>query len=111
MKDYRTLWIALLVLAVLSPLGLYLPRLLGAGGAWGEWSLEELHQIVGYAPRGMRDLADLWRAPFQGYALPGQTDAPLARQSLAYVLSALLGTGVSAGLAYLLARWLARRSR
>jgi hypothetical protein len=33
MNEYRRLWIALLVLALLSPIGLYLPSVLKAGAA------------------------------------------------------------------------------
>jgi hypothetical protein len=109
MKELRPLWIALGALALLSPIGLYLPRLFRAGAAWGEWSLAELEQIQGYLPAGMRTFGRFWRAPLSGYALPGQTDAPLAGLSLSYVFSALLGIGLCAGGAYLLARRLTKR--
>lgn len=109
MKEYRRLWIPLLVLALLSPVGLYLPSLLQAGAAWGEWGLEEIRQMLGYVPVGMEKTADLWKAPLPDYALPGQAGAPLSRLSLSYILSALLGMGVCASGAYLIGRRLARR--
>ncbi|MBP1775398.1 MAG: putative cobalt transport protein [candidate division NC10 bacterium] len=109
MKAYRPFWIALLVMALASPLGLYVPEWLEAGAAWGEWSLEEVKRLVGYAPSGMERLADLWRAPIPDYALPGQEEAPLAHRSLSYVLSALLGIGLCSGAAFVVTRWLTKR--
>lgn len=110
MKEYRSLWVALLVLALLSPLGLYLPELLKAGGAWGEWGLEEVKQMVGYAPPGMRKLGDLWNAPIPDYAHPGQDGDPFALRGLSYILSALLGIGATGGATFLLTRWLTKKS-
>ena len=109
MKEYRPFWIALGALALLSPVGLFLPRLFRAGTAWGEWSLAELAEMRGYLPAGMRTIGRFWRAPLSGYALPGQADGPLADLSLSYVLSALLGIVLCAGGAYLLARQLTKR--
>jgi hypothetical protein len=110
MRKYRAFWIALLVLAVATPLGLLLPELLKAGGAWGEWSLEEVKQMVGYVPAGMRKLSDLWKAPIPDYALPGQEEAPIAHRSLSYILSALLGIGLCGGATCLLTRWLTKKN-
>ena len=109
MKEYRSLWIALLTLALLSPVGLYLPSLFKAGAAWGEWGLDEIRDKLGYAPAGMEKTADLWKAPLPDYALPGQETAPLSRLSLSYILSAFLGIGSCAGGTYLVGRWLTRR--
>jgi cobalt/nickel transport system permease protein len=105
----RRLWIILLVLAVLAPLGLWLPARLGAGGAWGEWSPEDLDQRVGFVPRGLARIADLWKAPAPDYAPPGWEERSLAHQSAAYLLSALVGLSITAALIYALGRWLARR--
>jgi len=109
MKAYRPLWIALLVMAAVSPIGLYLPELLQAGAAWGEWSLEEVASMIGYTPSGMRKLADLWAAPIPDYALPGQDQAPLAHRSLTYIASALVGIGLCGATTYGLTRWLIHR--
>ena len=109
MKEYRSLWIALLVLALLSPIGLYFPSLLKVGAAWGEWGLEEIRERLGYAPAGMEKIAEFWKAPLPDYALPGQQNAPLSHLSLSYVLSAFLGIGLCAGGAYLVGHWLTRR--
>lgn len=109
MKDFRPFWIALLVLALISPVGLTLPGLIRASAAWGEWSLEEVKRMVGYTPSGMEKLADLWRAPMPDYALPGQAESPLAHRSVSYGLSALLGIGLCGGTMYALTRWIAKR--
>ncbi len=110
MTDYRNLWVLLIVLAVASPLGLYLPWLLKAGSAWGEWGVDEVKRMIGYAPAGMEKTADTWKAPMPNYRLPGQENAPLSRLSISYILSALIGMAGCGSAAYALARWL-RRSK
>ena len=109
MKEYRKLWIALIVLALASPLGLYLPSILKAGSAWGEWGVDEVKRMIGYAPAGMEQTAGAWKAPIPNYRLPGQENAPLSHLSLSYVLSALIGMAACSGGAYALARWLRGR--
>lgn len=109
MTNYRPFWFALIVMALASPLGLYLPELLEAGAAWGEWSLEEVKRMVGYAPSGMEQISDLWKAPVPDYAFRGQEDAPRAHRSLSYIFSALLGIGLCGGTALALTRWLTKR--
>jgi len=105
----RKLWIALLALIVLTPLGLLLPEWLGAGSAWGEWSAQELHQKLGFVPRGLARLSQLWHAPLPDYAAPGQQGRGLALLSVSYVLSAVIGVGMVVGLTFLVGRLLARR--
>jgi len=109
MKEYRKFWVALIVLALLTPVGLYLPRLMKAGAAWGEWGIGEIRKMIGYAPAGMERDADAWKAPLPGYAPPGNTSWP--RQGLSYILSAIIGLAACGAGGYLLARWLARRKR
>lgn len=109
MKEYRKFWVALIVLALLTPVGLYLPRLMKAGAAWGEWGIGEIRKMIGYAPAGMERDADTWKAPLPGYAPHGNDSWP--RQGLSYVLSAIIGLAACGAGGYLLARWLARRKR
>ncbi|NIM69773.1 MAG: cobalamin biosynthesis protein, partial [Xanthomonadales bacterium] len=87
----RRLWIIVLALAVLSPLGLWLPERLGAGDAWGEWSAEDLGRHIGFIPRGLARIADLWKAPIPDYGPPGWEGKSVVFQSLAYVVSAVVG--------------------
>jgi len=109
MMAARKLWIALLALLLLSPLGLILPARLGAGSAWGEWSESEIRKLAGYLPSGMSRLAGLWKAPMPDYAFKGQDNAPLGALSISYIVSAVLGAAIVVGIAILLGRALARR--
>ena len=105
----RRLWIIVLLLAMLTPLGLWLPARLGAEGAWGEWSAQELEKQVGFVPRGLARLADRWKAPAPDYAPPGWERKLPVHQGVAYIASALLGLLITALAIYALGRWLARR--
>ena len=109
MKTTTKLWIGLITLILLSPLGLILPAKLGAGSAWGEWSAEEIQKLVGYIPSGMPKLADLWKAPMPDYAFKGQETAPLHTLSISYIIAGILGTAVVAVLSILIGKVLARR--
>jgi len=109
MKAYRPLWVAVLVMALVSPLGLYLPDLMRAGSAWGEWGLGEIKHMIGYVPPGMQRLSDLWKAPLPDYGLPGQAESPFLHRSLSYILSALLGIGLCGGTALVVTRWLVKK--
>ncbi len=109
MKTIRKLWIALGILALLSPLGVLIPRWFGAGGAWGEWRLDEIERIAGFVPEGMKRLAERWKAPLPDYALPGQGKGLLG-QSLGYLLAGVIGIALAAGAMYLLARLLGRKN-
>jgi len=108
MKEYRPLLAALAVMALLTPVGVYLPELVKGGAAWGEWGVGEIRNLIGYAPREMEKSADAWKAPLPGYSLPGRKDDPPGR-GLAYVASAFVGIAACGGCAYLVARRLAAR--
>ena len=110
MKEYRGLLVALVVMALLTPIGLYLPQIMKAGAAWGEWGIHEVRKMVGYAPAGMEKAADAWKAPMPDYAPSGRESASIPEQGLHYLLSAFLGIVASGGGAYLLARWLTRKA-
>lgn len=94
----RKLWWGLALLLLLSPLGL-----LAGGPAWGEWGTGALAKLLGFLPVGLRRLAAA-RPPaaFADYSIPGlggKWSAPLG-----YLLCALIGVGVLAGLMLLLGR-------
>ena len=111
MKTTTKLWLALVALVLLSPLGLILPAEFAAGSAWGEWSAGEIEQLVGYLPSGMSRLADLWQAPMPDYAFRGQESAPLHALSISYLVSGLLGVAVVVGVVMLVGKALAHRER
>ncbi len=110
MITMKKLWIGIAILALLSPLGVLIPALFGAGGAWGEWGLEEIRRMAGYIPEGMQRLAHLWHSPLTGYTVPGQKQG-LAHESLGYILTAIVGIAITAGLAFVLAKILGRRNK
>jgi hypothetical protein len=110
-KEYQKLWVALIVLAFVSPIGLYLPKIMKAGSAWGEWGMDEIRQMVGYAPAGMQKRAETWKAPIPDYALPGQGPALSFHPHVSYILSAFVGIAACGGGGYLLIRWVSRGKR
>lgn len=88
----RVLWLGLLVLIILTPLGLLAP-----GTAWGEWGAEELAAMgLGFIPAGLEKLGTLWGAPMPDYEIPA-----LGNMSLSYILSAFVGAAVTVLLAWL----------
>src|SRR4030067_308943 len=106
MREYRNLLIALGVMALLTPIGLYLPQILKTVAAWGEWGIHEVRRMVGYTPAGMEKTADMWKAPMPGYGPPGRENIPSPTQGFYYLLSAFAGIVACGGAAHLLAPWL-----
>ena len=88
-KSRRRLWLWLAVIAVLTPMGLIIPKMFGAGGAWGEWGPEALKDMIGYVPKGLARLGELWNAPLADYGFGG--GASPAMEYLGYIISALIG--------------------
>lgn len=96
---YRKGWIAIILLAILSPLGL-----LAVGVAWGEWDIGTIQEKIGFKPRGMeRSIQRTPEAPLPDYEVPGMPEGDLG-SGIGLVLSALLGAGLTAGSALLIAR-------
>ncbi|MHB9109187.1 MAG: cobalt transporter CbiM [Armatimonadota bacterium] len=109
------LGLALGVLVLLTPLGLYVPALVNAGGAWGEWGPEELpaklaeHGQPAQVPPHLERLSAVWKAPLPDYALPGLETAPLWQLSLIYVACGLAGVLILVVLVLGLQRLFARK--
>lgn len=95
----KKLWIGLVVLALLAPLGIIVPHVFNAEDAWGEWGTDTLQKVLGYVPEGLKRTADLWRAPVPDYNL-GSEDASLGAQSCSYILSAFIGIVLAAGVIF-----------
>jgi cobalt/nickel transport system permease protein len=89
---WRGLWIGLVALIVITPIGLLAP-----GTAWGEWGADELTSLgLSFVPKGLEQLSGLWSAPMPDYDLPA-----LGNVNLAYILSALVGILVVVGVVWL----------
>lgn len=109
----RPLWIALIVLMALTPLGL-----LATADAWGEWGAADFvannaviamqsmgHAVAAQIPQGMAALETLWTAPVPDYA-----PEFMKSEMFGYILSAFLGAGLIL-LTFFLLSWLTRRRR
>ena len=105
MKKWKKLWIALLFLIILTPLGILLPRLFGAGGAWGEWGAEEIRKLMGYVPEGLRKLDRLWKAPITDYEIRGWSP------TVGYLVSGIIGVVIVLLLTFLMGKLLSRDGR
>ena len=109
MKIAAKLWLGIVVLVILSPVGLILPRCLKAGNAWGEWSREDLRRLAGYIPQGLAKISSLWNAPMADYALKGWEEKNLSRLSLSYIISAIVGITVIVIAVLIIGRILAKK--
>jgi hypothetical protein len=111
MKTIARLWILIIILIALSPIGILAPEWLKAGAAWGEWSAGEIRELVGYIPQGFERLSELWKAPMPDYDFKGSEDRPLKVKSAAYILSGVIGVFVVAIMVYAVGKILARGGR
>ncbi|MBI2412777.1 MAG: cobalt transporter CbiM [Deltaproteobacteria bacterium] len=93
-KSARPLWTALVVLAVLTPLGL-----LAVGTPWGEWGKSEILEMIGYVPSGMDRYDGAWKGVLPDYGHPSAGGR--IGSSFVYIVSAAVGS-----LAAVLAIWL-----
>ena len=101
MKTITKLWLLVMALIVLAPLGIIIPLYFKSGAAWGEWTGDEVKRSAGYLPKGMERLASLWHAPISGYGNGG----------IRYIISAVLGIAIIAGIIFIAGKLLNRQSR
>jgi cobalt/nickel transport protein len=109
-RSQKKLWLGLLIMALLSPLGILLPEKFNAVGAWGEWGTDQLDRLLGYVPEGIRKLADLWKAPIPDYNFGGE-GASMIIQVISYIASGMLGVLLCGLAVYALSRILKRNER
>lgn len=109
MKITAKLWIGIVALIILSPLGLILPQYFKAGSAWGEWRLEDLQRLIGYMPQGLAKISSLWNAPIPDYALKGWEGKGLFRLSVSYIISAIVGITIIVIAVLVIGRILAKK--
>jgi hypothetical protein len=96
------LWIGIAILVMLLPAGLILPELLKAGGAWGEWGVEEIEKIAGYVPHGLKKLSELWEAPIPDYAFLGWDKG--LKSYIGYIFSGIIGAALVIGVSILIGK-------
>lgn len=87
----RKMMMGLLLLALMSPLGIILPRMFNSGEAWGEWSADKVEKEKGYVPQGMQQEANRYKAPVTGYNI--KEEDSIWKQSGSYIISAIIGIG------------------
>lgn len=104
MKTTTKLWIGIGLLTFLVPLGLFLPEYFKSGAAWGEWGVDELKNMVGYAPKGLAKLSSLWNAPLPDYAFKGCEQKGIIHLSFAYIVSAVVGIGIIVAITMVIGR-------
>lgn len=109
MKLITKFWIGIGVLIILSPLGLILPEHFKAGSAWGEWGADEMQKLVGYVPKGLEKLSELWKAPMPDYAFKGWEEKGLSSLSFAYIISAIVGITIITIVVLLLGKFLSKK--
>lgn len=109
MKVTTKLWTGLAILIILSPMGLILPEHFKAGSAWGEWGADEMQKLIGYIPQSLEKLASLWNAPIPDYAFKGWEEKGLPYLSFAYIISAIVGIGITAAVIMLIGKILAKK--
>ena len=109
-KLQKKLCLGLLVLALLTPLGILLPKKFNAKEAWGEWGADKLGKITGYIPEGLKKLTDLWKAPMPDYNF-GVEEASMTFQVITYVVSGLLGIAVCAFVVLMVSRLITRHEK
>lgn len=109
MKNRTVPFIFIGVLIVLSPLGLLLPEHFKAGSAWGEWGADEIQKLVGYIPTGLAKFSSLWNAPIPDYTFKGWEEKGLPFLSFSYIVSAVIGVLICAGIVLLLGKFLSKK--
>jgi cobalt/nickel transport protein len=92
MKTTGKLWLWIAVLAILTPLGIIIPKYFRSAGAFGE-----------------QKISGLWNAPMPDYAFKGWEEKGLPHLSLAYIISALAGIAVIVVLVMAIGKFLSKK--
>jgi len=106
----KKLWLGLIIMALLSPLGIILPEKFGAGDAWGEWGIDTLEKLIGYVPEGLRRTADIWAAPIQDYNFGGD-NVVLSAKILSYIISAIIGLILASIIIFIISKLLFKHEK
>ena len=106
----KKLWIGLAIMALLTPLGIYLPDRFKSGDAWGEWGTDKIRALLGYVPEGLKKMADLWKAPVPDYNFGGE-NAAFSTQVISYIISGMIGIAAAVLLIYLITKFLVKHEK
>ena len=106
----KKLWVGLFIMALLSPLGIFLPEMFNSGDAWGEWGTDTLEKLLGFLPEGLKKYAELWKAPVPDYNMGGE-EAPTAVRVMSYIASAILGIVAVVLVIYLISRIMVKNEK
>ena len=109
-KFQKKLWLGLAIMALLTPLGIYLPEKFNAGDAWGEWGTDKIQELLGYVPAGLKKLADLWKPPVPDYNFGGE-NAAMSTQVISYIISGIIGIAVAAIVIYVITKFLIKHEK
>ena len=109
-KFQKKLWIGLLIMALLTPLGILLPEKFSAEDAWGEWEIDKLEKLLGFVPEGLKKLTDIWKAPISDYNFGGE-GASKAVRVLSYIASGFLGIGVCILIVFIISRSISKHGK
>jgi cobalt/nickel transport protein len=106
----KKLWIGLAIMALLTPLGIYLPEKFKSGDAWGEWGTDKIRELLGYVPGGLKKLSDFWKAPVPDYNFGGE-NAAMSTQIISYILSGIIGIAAVALVIYLITKFVIKHEK
>ncbi len=106
----KKLWLGLLILALLTPLGILLPKRFKAEEAWGEWGTEKLGKLLGYVPEGLKKLADLWKAPISNYNF-GSEHTSTTLHVIYYIASGFFGIAICTFIVYMISKFMAKNGK
>ena len=106
----KKLWLGLLIMALLTPLGIYLPKKFKSGDGWGEWGTDKLKELLGYVPEGLKKLADFWKAPVRDYSFGGE-NAALSAQVISYIISGVLGIAAVVIVMYVITKFMGKHEK
>ena len=99
MRTITKLWILIALLAILTPIGLIIPEYFKAGAAWGEWGANEIKELVGYVPKGLEKLSDIWASAIPDYGT----------SKISYIISAILGITAVLVLTFIVGKFLSKK--
>lgn len=104
----KRILVFLIILAFLTPAGIFLPMAFDAGDAWGEWSAETVQSMTGYVPEGLQKYSETYSAPIPDYSL-NESDESTAHQSAYYILSGILGAAITLGVTILISKLIVKK--